>query len=260
MAKPGQPEYFEQHIFLSDVHLGAFTPQVNAKLEEQLIQLVDFCETNHILIHILGDLFDYWMEYPKLNFVPSLGQKLLARFESYNNNLNPIIYISGNHDYWDYGYFQKLNFRVNKSRFLLQLHGENILLLHGDALTNFTPPLKQPVLNRLLKNPIFVQIYQSLLPPKYGIPLMKKFSALSKKNETFKPEILNYWAKRALEANNKINVILSGHDHIARKETFTGGSYINTGAFYKNNTVVLYKNKQYKLVNWNSRLKKFIDL
>jgi len=260
MFNTGQPELFEQHLFLSDVHLGAFKPKVNAELEKQLIKLVDYCESNKILIHILGDLFDYWMEYPKLNFVPSLGQKLLARFESYNKKVHPVLYLTGNHDHWTYGYFDKLNFRVCKSHHIITLQEKNVLLLHGDGLPDFSPPLKQPLLNRVLKNPGFIQLYQTLLPPEQGLWLMKKFSAFSRSKETFEPEILNNWAKRALETNKKINVILSGHDHIPRQETFNGGRYINTGAFYKNKTVVLYKNNQYRIVNWNTRLKQFIDL
>jgi len=67
-----------QHIFLSDVHLGALRPDQNEKLENELIELIRHCSENGIKIHVLGDLFDYWMEFPE--YTPPLGNKLFAQF------------------------------------------------------------------------------------------------------------------------------------------------------------------------------------
>ncbi|HBQ60690.1 MAG TPA: UDP-2,3-diacylglucosamine diphosphatase, partial [Balneolaceae bacterium] len=61
---------FEQHIFLSDVHLGAFSAKTNKQIEEDLLALIEYCKQRHIELHILGDLFDYWMEFPEKGFVP----------------------------------------------------------------------------------------------------------------------------------------------------------------------------------------------
>ncbi len=43
-------------LFLSDVHLGALTEAENSTLEEEIIQIINFCESNNYTIHILGDL------------------------------------------------------------------------------------------------------------------------------------------------------------------------------------------------------------
>jgi len=255
MADPGQASQFQEHLFLSDVHLGAFSYAQNSRLEHELITLIDYCEQKNILIHILGDLFDYWMEYPQKKFMPSIGQKVLDRFEVYNKAIQPVTYILGNHDYWTYGHFKERGFRVIHDATTLVINELKILLFHGDEFSQPAFQLKAPAVNRLLKNRGFIKLYQKTFSPRTGLKIMKWFSARSAKNETFEPERLNNWASKYLQNNNEINVILCGHDHIARKETFDGGTYINTGAFFKNNTAALYKNYSIELVKWDAQHK-----
>lgn len=52
-------------LFISDVHLGAFDKATEKEIEDELIALINHCCEQKIKIYILGDLFDYWMEYPK---------------------------------------------------------------------------------------------------------------------------------------------------------------------------------------------------
>lgn len=61
-----------RYLFLSDAHLGGFSKEKNRKIEEDLIELVDYCLEQQIQIAVLGDLFDYWMEYP--GSIPALGK------------------------------------------------------------------------------------------------------------------------------------------------------------------------------------------
>ena len=72
---------FEQHVFISDVHLGAFSRDSNDNIGHELVALITHCKKEHIEINILGDLFDYWMEYPEKGFVPKLGKNVLDAFE-----------------------------------------------------------------------------------------------------------------------------------------------------------------------------------
>ena len=71
-----------EQIFISDIHLGAFTQEINSKVEQDLIRLIRYCTEHGIKINILGDLFDYWMKFPEKNFVPALGSEVLKEFEA----------------------------------------------------------------------------------------------------------------------------------------------------------------------------------
>jgi len=239
-----------RHIFVSDVHLGAFDTHMNQKLENDMVALIDYCEENSIHITILGDLFDYWMEYP--GFHPDLGERMLKRFSEYNQSVKSTLFITGNHDNWTTGFFKEIGFDVEPEFRIVELEGKKVFLLHGDGLQNHEYKLPRPFLHRFIRHPLFIKFYQLCLPPSYGIHMMKSFSEISRKRENFDIKRLNNWARQTLSAF-PFDYIISGHDHFQRNETFPGGSYINCGPFYEERNVVFYTNQEFHLVTWNAK-------
>ncbi|MGM0545688.1 MAG: UDP-2,3-diacylglucosamine diphosphatase [Bacteroidota bacterium] len=238
-------------LFISDAHLGGFSETENARIESELIQLINYCQRNGIQLAVLGDLFDYWMEYP--NFVPELGKRLLNRFEQYNNEMGPTLFITGNHDNWTRNHLKKRGFYVVHNYFRFQINGQSVLTLHGDGLPDQSYQLKRPPLHRLLRNKHFVKLFQKIFAPKVGIGIMKYFSRLTRKidwdpNKKMK---LNNWAKKHLTQSD-ISLILCGHDHIPREEHFPFGTFINLGTFYQDRTMALYNNNAISLVCWEA--------
>lgn len=236
-------------LFFSDVHLGGFSEPENQRIEAELIQLIDYCRQNSIRMAILGDLFDYWMEYP--GHTPRLGRRLLEHFEEYNRQLGPTLYITGNHDNWTRGHLTDRGFFVENESFSLSLNSQNILLLHGDGLKDPTFDLPRPPIHRLLRAPAFVRLYQRILPPQTGLNLMKYFSRFNRwaDHQTADGSKLNHWARQQL-ARSETNLIICGHDHIPRQKHFTFGSYINLGTFYKDRTMAYYNNSEITIVSW----------
>ncbi len=243
------------HLFLSDVHLGAFTDLPDRSVRHDLAELIRHCSDQNIFIHIHGDLFDYWMEYP--NWKPALGKEILDCFTNYMKKHGAINYVTGNHDNWTNGYFEKLGFNISHDFFDLSLNGKRVFLHHGDGLSDPEMNLPRPPMHRLLRNKIFVKLYQRLLPPKAGITTMKAFSNFSKRRAYCDPSILDNWAKNFLK-NSAYNVVISGHDHHPRILKFDFGTYINTGTFFEHRTVGMYTNGQLHLVSWNAATKSFV--
>jgi UDP-2,3-diacylglucosamine pyrophosphatase LpxH len=244
-------------VFISDVHLGAFDKENEKRIEKELISLINYCCEKKIKIYLLGDLFDYWMEYPKRNYVPEVGANVLAAFKKHNSECEPTTYITGNHDNWTYGYFESLGFDVECNYRIIQQNGFNTLLMHGDGRFGKSDDLLRPFFHGVLRSKKFVKLFQTILPPSVGIRVMKHFSGFSKMNERRTPKPLNKHAKRILR-DNDIDYILMGHDHIPRVETFEAGTYINLGTFFHHKTVVLYNNSEYKLVRWGASNKEFV--
>ncbi|MEX2602559.1 MAG: metallophosphoesterase [Gracilimonas sp.] len=248
---------FEQHLFLSDVHIGAFSDATNQLIEKDLISLIKHCQKNKIALYILGDLFDYWMEYPDQNFVPKLGKKVLNTFEEYNRTVNPALYITGNHDNWTFGHFEERGFELEPDYRLFEINDKQFLLMHGDGVSSDTIEFPRAKFHRLLRNSKFVHYYQKYLSPKVGVNIMKLFSALTRKRNHSKLKPLNQIAEKLLK-EHKLDFILTGHDHIPRVETFSCGSYINLGTFCNHRTVALYNNEGMQLVTWSATSKNFI--
>lgn len=236
-------------LFLSDVHLGALSEAENSTLENEIIQIINFCESNNYTIHILGDLFDYWMEFP--NYIPPLGKKLLNRFAEYHKTKTGGLFITGNHDYWTKEHFRNCGFDVEYEYRLLNEDNTSFFLTHGDGISDSLYHLERPLLHRILRNPKFVRLFQMIFSGTTGNHVMKTFSEITRDNRKLNTERLSEWSKNTLK-NHSFDYIITGHDHVPRKETFSTGSYINTGAYYLHKTAAIYNKGDVNLVTWDN--------
>ncbi|REL33677.1 hypothetical protein DYD21_09720 [Rhodohalobacter sp. SW132] len=242
------------HLFLSDVHLGAFNDQTDREVRHDLAELIRYCSDKGIKMHIHGDLFDYWMEYP--NWRPDFGKEILACFKDYMKKNSAVNYVTGNHDNWTKGYFEEIGFNVSNDFFDLSIDGKRFFIHHGDGLSDPDLELPRPPMHRLLRNKIFVKLYQRLLPPKAGIHTMKAFSNYSKRRAYCDPTVLNKWSEDFLKSSD-YDYVISGHDHQPRVRTFNYGTYMNTGTFFEHRTVGLYTDNELQLVVWDAEEKTF---
>lgn len=238
-----------EHLFLSDVHIGAFDEETDRHVRQDLISLIEYCEKQKIRLHILGDLFDYWMEYPSWH--PPLGRVVLDRLVKYMDNMGPVNFITGNHDNWTKGHFEKLGFNVSSEFFDLSIDHKRFFLQHGDGLQDSEFGLKRPAMHRFLRNNLFVKLYQTVLPPSLGIKAMRMFSNFSKQRAYCDPSVLDLWAEQFLQ-QNEFDYMICGHDHQPRVLRFESGRYVNLGTFFQHRTVALYTNSELQLVVWDA--------
>ena len=92
-------------FFISDIHLMLERSDEEAKRQDILFRFLRYIKENGGTLVINGDLFDFYFEYkdviPKV-FVPFYYEILKIREAGIK-----VHYVLGNHDYWDFGYFQK---------------------------------------------------------------------------------------------------------------------------------------------------------
>ena len=80
-----------------------------------------------------GDFFDFWFDYG--NFIPPGFTNLLKELSRLHQSGISIHYILGNHDYWDFGYFNnKFGALVYDSDLECKIDKSTILISHGDGL------------------------------------------------------------------------------------------------------------------------------
>ncbi len=245
-------------LFISDVHLGAYSEQKNRELEFEIIQLVDFCREQGLEIVILGDFFDYWMEYPG-GRVPSIGRDVLHHFRQYHEQTGShTLFITGNHDNWTNGYLTDLGFDVEHEYRILADSTASILVLHGDGLRDPAMKLPRPAIHRLLRNSYFIKTYQTLLPPRLGWIGMRLFSGSSRKSGEINPEtsranMLDSWARNHVRTNDEIQAIVYGHHHRPVLWSENGLICMNCGFFSGNKTLGLYANNTFEIVTWSAQ-------
>lgn len=246
-----------EHLFISDVHLGAFSESKQFETEQKLITLVNYAIQKRSRLYILGDLFDYWMEYPSRGYIPDFAIPVLDKLEEYNQKVNPALYVTGNHDNWTFGHFEDRGFEVEPNYREFGLGDHKILVMHGDGQFGPRDDFMRPTFHRFLRNRIFTTSFQRIFPPETGLRIMKWFSDTTRKRDHRNPKPLDRHAKRILESHD-IDLVLCGHDHIPRVETFPGGTYINLGTFFHHSTMVRYINNEFTLVTWHADNQEFI--
>lgn len=247
------------HVFISDVHLGAFNGETKQSVESDLIALVHFCITHGVQLYILGDLFDYWMEFPDQQYIPQIGVDVLEAFEEYNRKVQPALYITGNHDNWTFGHFEERGFDVEPNFRILTIDCKKVFLMHGDGKYRGGTQLQYSGLHALLRSQWFISAYQKLFKPELALRIMKLFSHSTSKVDRRDLFPLNNQAELILETMD-VDWVIMGHDHLPRHETFALGSYINTGTFFEHRTVAVHNNSGFELVKWRASDKDFVPL
>lgn len=264
------------HLFLSDVHIGRHSPERDRQIRHALIRLIQYAQKQKMQIHVLGDLFDYWMEYP--GWTPDLGADVLLAFSEYHKatGLKPT-YITGNHDNWTRGHFANQGFDVQPEYKFLSLDSLRVFMHHGDGLANPQFHYPRPLFHRIIRHPLFVRFYQFLLPPRYGLELMKWFSARKGKRLQMVSQELNSWSESLLQAHisldgrtleghpmggdpnsqrptnrHSIDVVMNGHVHRAVQKKIGDGLMLQLPAFFHQYHLLQYTNGTFSFVTWNN--------
>ncbi len=238
-------------IFISDVHLGGFEPQENKRIEERLLGFLKVVKEHDFQLTLLGDLFDYWMEYR--GEWPRYGERVLEALEEINKQ-KQVLYITGNHDNWTGPRIERAGFDLEQEYRMVKIGEQHVLMLHGDGLKDTSFSLPRARFHRLLRNPYFLSLYQGLLPPRPGIELMRQFSRKAKLRDDFTDthatgNKLDIWAEKTLE-RGIADVVMCGHHHKPVFRRTGHGLYINLGNFYHDSTMAVYTSKGFRLVKW----------
>ncbi len=215
----------EEITFLSDVHLGLGSAEHSRKREEALIQLLrKLGATSHLFI--VGDLFDYWFDYPYV--IPSAFVRTVATLGELRENGLPITYLMGNHDFGHYRFFQEsLGISVEESDISLTIGMVKLYISHGDGKA--ANDRGYIVLRSVLRNPFMKAVYR-LLHPSVGIGLAARTSQRSRAytdKRDYGTDGLRDFAHRRIAEG--YDFVVMGHKHQPCYEQVGAGVYVNLG-------------------------------
>lgn len=218
--------------FISDVHLGINFRDFN-KREEYLFQFFREIEDTASHLFIIGDLFDFWIEYK--NAIRPDYFSVLYEFKRLIQHGVKIHYLAGNHDFALGSFLEKtIGINIHQGHLDITLQDKKLHLYHGDGIIKSDWVYR--FLNSVLRNPVNQYLYK-LLHPDIGIPLASRCSRSSKfrKGRRFSEKKKKAYLKEALKyLESDTEIILMGHTHHAKlykqKEKF----YCNTGEWIRN--------------------------
>ncbi len=237
------------NIFISDLHLGLQTAEKEKAKEDLLVKLFDEVASKADRLFILGDLFDYWFEYRRV--IQKGFLKTLAGLQALSEKGVEIHYIIGNHDFLHDDFFEKeIGIKkVYQDPFSISLNGKQFYLGHGDGLVK--NDIGYLILKKILRNRFLQWIY-SLLHPDFGIWIASFTSKTSREYTKVKDygEVDGMFEEAKRKIDSGFDYVIFGHLHQRKEEKFKNGKYINLGSWLDNPCYGIFKDNEFKIIDW----------
>ncbi|MBN1983572.1 MAG: UDP-2,3-diacylglucosamine diphosphatase [Chitinivibrionales bacterium] len=223
-------------FFISDAHLGL----IGSQTERRQRHLISFLKTvvspqaSHLFI--LGDFFDFWIEY-KYAIQPAHFQMLHELRSLVEKNI-AIHYCSGNHDF-ALGDFLKRDIGITLSdeRCCVILQGRRVCCLHGDGMLG-SADWGYRLLRKVLRNRLNQRIYK-LLHPSIAIPLgllVSRASRRQKFNEYTQHRQLLYRQRARAILSSGFDMVIFSHTHFPEINNIGSAVVCNTGDWLTHNS------------------------
>ena len=235
-------------FFISDLHLGADYRHARKEREAHFRSFLagPAAEGSHLFI--LGDLFEFWMEYR--SFIPKHHFGTLAALERLAARGVEVHYLSGNHDFNRGTFFaEHLGLKVHHAPLPVELQRRRLLLLHGDGMAR--PDWKYRLAKGVTLHP-FTNACFRLIHPDWGMSLARYLSRLSRDQHGNRPRMLPLYeaASRKL-LRDGFDVVMHGHTHAGFVKRVPEGTYVNTGEWLERMEYVKMEEGEITLESWD---------
>lgn len=243
--------------FASDNHLGAPTKEASLPREKKFVAWLDHVKQDAAAIFLLGDLFDFWMDYKKV--VPKGFTRTLGKLAELSDSGIPIYYFVGNHDLWMNGYFEEeLNIPVFHKPQEFTFNGisegtrSTFFIGHGDGLGPGDKGYKR--MKKVFTNSFCKWLFR-WLHPDLGVRLAQYLSVKNKlisgeEDAEFlgeENEWLVQYCKRKLKEKHQ-DYFVFGHRHLPLNINLNEKSkYINLGDWINYYTYGVFDGKTMSL-------------
>ena len=219
--------------FLSDAHVGSLAIEKGWAHQKKLIDMLEEMSKDAASIYMLGDMFDFWMEY----FIHDKRKHQYAPFFKELRKLSKqgihVHIFTGNHDLWTFGGMAQLSYaEIHYEPCTILRYGKAIYLAHGDGLlpsnweSLYPKDVKKKIkrfmrLKDIFRSP-FLQFCFRCLPPSWGNKFGYEWAKRSRLKEIAKPcpykgedkEELVLFAKEQEKQHNHRDYYIFGHRHI----------------------------------------------
>ena len=230
---------------LSDAHLGSLAIQRGWAHQKKLIEMLEMMSKDAVSIYMLGDMFDFWMEY----FIHDKKKRQYHPFCKEIRKLTKqgihVHFFTGNHDLWTFGGLAALTgAEIHYDPCTIIRYGKALYLAHGDGLlpsnweTLYPKDVKKKIqrfmkLREIFRSP-FLQFCYRCLHPKVGNWFGYQWAKRSRLKELNNPcpykgedkEELVLFAKDQEKQRNHRDYYIFGHRHIELDLQIASGSRV----------------------------------
>ena len=235
------------YLFISDIHLGFHSREIEMQKERLLVKFLKFAQDNCRELFIVGDLFDYWFEYKKV-YQKGFFRTLTALQDLTENGVK-VHYITGNHDFMHFNFFEnEIGVRLYEDPIETYLNGSKFFIGHGDGLIK--NDIGYNILKKILRNKSIQRLY-SWIHPDIGVTLASRTSKSSReyttKKDYGKGDNLFEVAKEKIDEG--FDYVLFGHLHKRYFKQYKNGYYINLGSWLDSPCYGIFRENKFEIID-----------
>lgn len=242
-----------KYYFLSDAHLGSLTVSDPAAHQAKFIGWLEMAAADGDAIFLLGDIFDFWFEFPKA--IPEGYDAVIETIRRTVQRGVEVHFFCGNHDQWTFGYLEShCGVKLHRKEFVTQLCGKTFFMHHGHGLGEMSSATRR--LNALFESRISRWLFRYLMPPRAAWSFGYKWSERNRLRhsehdgvflgENNEPQVI--FAKHYSAEHPGTDYIVMGHRHIELNLMLaTGTQLVILGDFFNLFTYAVFDGKNISL-------------
>ena len=213
--------------FISDAHLGTDFKNCGVR-EKYLTVFLSEITSNASHLFIVGDLFDFWIEYKHV--IRSVYFPILYELKKLSAAGIQLHYLAGNHDFALGSFLKKeIGMEIYADHLDIILQGKKIHIYHGDGILQSDSGYR--FFRKVLRNP-FNQFLYKLLHPNIAIPLATLCSSMSRnfiRKKFSRQKKIAYFNAAFEYLENGSDIMIMGHTHKPEIYNINGKIVCNTG-------------------------------
>lgn len=237
-------------IVVADIHFGRLDQNAEREKEAALVACLRSVASGMERLVLLGDVFDYYIEYRHL--VPRGYIRFLGLLAELADDGVEIVYLVGNHDPWHVDYFsEEFGARLYFDEMIEERHGCRTYFHHGDGFARKSATYNR--VRRILRHPVPVSLYRHLLPGDLGLRMARYVSRNFGDEGVDESVAADLRAEAQRLMGRGFNRVVMGHSHWPETTSMSGGVYLNPGSWQEFQTVLRLDGCAGQLLRWNGR-------
>ena len=236
--------------FISDIHLKLRTSPEEKNRRESLYRLLDQVRLTGGTCFFVGDLFDFYFEYPDL--VPKSYTDFYQKAKDMKKDGVELHYILGNHDYWVQEFMMhEIMDQVYFDDAIIDVNGKKFFLTHGDGLLSWDHGYR--LLKKMIRSKFFIWLFRWLHPTiAYKIAnAISRSGRHDTHSEKFNKDVrieLQDYAKNHFD--NGFDYMVCGHYHLGEMFSVNEGKLAILGDWFHRPSYAVYDGMDLKLHQW----------
>ena len=238
--------------FISDIHLKLSLDKDEKERRSKLYRLFDkILDTGGTCIFV-GDLFDFYFEYP--NIIPSSYFDFFDKAKMLREKGISLYFFAGNHDYWVGDHIKNhVMDKVYLNDDQIEVNGKKFYLTHGDGLLSWDHGYR--LLKRVIRSKTFIWLFR-WLHPTIGYRIARIISRSGEYNnhkEDFNEDVrieLQQIAKKHFE--NGFDYMITGHYHLGEMFLINEGKLAVLGDWFHRPSYAIFDGEDLELRLWEN--------